>query len=156
MAMAAILIGVGAIVVAALIYFASEEKRKRERQADLDRIEAAEKENERRRLDSEIEERVQRVVDNYRDLALSLKSSNLDGLLRAGVLSLENSSEVEEVCRRIEQQGLTPGIPSAYKPELEAADLMHFFQLLQENPKMARTDSGVRRLATTAKRMENA
>jgi hypothetical protein len=99
----------------------------------------------------EREQRIARVVERYGELARRLESTNLRGMLKAGVLGLANSDEVAEVLRRIDAEGLTPGIPGTYRVNMEGVDLLVFFRLLHEQPEKAMTDAGVRELIEMAK-----
>ena len=145
------LVGLGAIVVAALIYFAGVQRGRRYREDDLARDEADRNEARRRELETEKQARVQAVVDRYRQLVVSGQSSNLRGMLKAGVVGLRTGEEVGEACRLIDREGLTPAIPRSYQAELGAGDLLVFFQLLKEHAKDLGSADVVRQLARRAR-----
>lgn len=126
----------GAAVAAVIAYLLFLAKR----QADDRRAVAAAKEL-----------RLTSFVDRYRELVRTAQSSNLRGMLAAGVLSLADSEEVKEVCRRIEAEGLTPGIPHTYLGDLGDSDLLRFFQLYSQSRSMLQSDALVRKLIRQAK-----
>jgi hypothetical protein len=97
------------------------------------------------------EQRIVGVVNRYRELVRTLESSNLAGMLKAGVLGLATGDEVDEACRRIQKEGLTPAIPATYREELGTGDPLVFFKLLQLHQDQMGDDAVVRQLARQAK-----
>lgn len=77
--------------------------------------------------------RINGVVAAYAKLERSCQSSNLLGMLKAGVLSLESSDEVREANLRIIKLGISPGVPNEFAMKLEGADLLRFFNLVNEH-----------------------
>lgn len=107
--------------------------------------------DDRRAVAAARERRLGSLVDRYRELVKTAQSSNLRGMLAAGVLSLADSEEVKEVCRRIEAEGLTPGIPHTYLHDLGDSDLLLFFQLYSRSQGMPQSDALVRKLIRETK-----
>jgi hypothetical protein len=91
-----ILIPIAAIVFSVLIYFAGVQRGKRYRAEDKDIREKELIEAKNQRLKKERDKRIRDAVDRYRNLVISLSSSNLNGMLKSGVLGLQSSKEVEE------------------------------------------------------------
>lgn len=150
--MSQVLVATFAILIAVLIYFAGVQRRKRYRAEDVARHEAEREEARQKELLVQRRERINAVVTSYRDLRLRSESSNLPGMLKAGVRSLHDTHEVAEACRLIEESGLPPPIPVAYQDELAGADLLSFFQDLNKHGDQARSSAGVRELARQVKR----
>ena len=98
-----ILITVVAIAFSVLIYFAGVQRGKLYRAEDKEVREQDLSRTEYQKQKEERENRIMGVVGRYRDLVNSLRSSNLNGMLKAGVLGLHNSEEVEEVCSKSER-----------------------------------------------------
>jgi len=146
MSTAEFIIGLGGLVLAVLTYFAGVERGKRYRTQDQQIRQLERQEDHAVRLESERENRITKALESYRALVHSTQSSNLNGMLRAGVLSLESSDEVAHACQRIKSEGLTLGIPDTYMTELRDCDLLLFFKLLSQRPDDARTGGGVRRI----------
>ncbi|MGD0822912.1 MAG: hypothetical protein ABSA71_19450 [Desulfomonilia bacterium] len=139
-----IFLTVAAIIIYVLIYFAGVQRGKQLMKKDIQRHEI-EREEERIK-------RIHGVVSRYRDLVNSVTTSDMNGMLRAGVLGLNSSEEVAEACSIIEAQGLTPGIQKIYMDELQGADLLLFFRLLQKRPLYELCDDGcVRRIIREVK-----
>lgn len=105
----------------------------------------------RRAVAAAKEQRLASFVDRYRRLVGSAQSANLLGMLAAGVLSLADSEEIWEVCRRIEAEGLTPGIPPTYLDDLKEADVIQFFRLYSSSRSQPQSDALVRRLIQQSK-----
>lgn len=103
-----LLIGLGGIIFGILTYFAGVQRQKRQ-QGDAERS-----------------ARISKVVEAYLTTLRERRSSGLHGLLKAGVPTLKDDSEIREACRLIEQHG--EGSPLAPKDKvLENEDLHAFF-----------------------------
>jgi hypothetical protein len=147
-----IILTVAAIIIYVLIYFAGVQRGKQLMKKDMQRHEIEREEDLRRKTEEERVKRIHGVVSQYRDLVNSVTTSAMNGMLRAGVLGLNSSEEVAEACSMIEAQGLIPGIQKIYMDELQGADLLLFFRLLQKRPLYELCDDGcVRRIIREVK-----
>lgn len=146
-----ILLGVAAIVLPVLTYFAGVQRERQRRQEDIAQHEAELAEARQRELEAAKAQRIGDVVGRYRQLWAKRESSSLQGMLKAGVRSLESSAEVAEACRLIEREGMPPGIPHTYAAGLERADLLVFFQLVGPHASEVLDEPLMRELASQAR-----
>jgi len=146
-----ILLSVSNVLLPVLTYFAGVQRGNRTRTEDIARHEAERAEERQRELEAAKAKRIGDVVGRYRQLWAKRESSSLQGMLKAGVRSLESSAEVAEACRLIEREGMPPGIPRTYAAELEGADLLVFFQLVGPHASEVLNEPLMRELATQAR-----
>lgn len=115
-----IALGLAAIILPILTYFAGVQRTKHRFQQD------------------DTEERINRTVDEYQKIFQPRKDSGLPALIEAGVLLLNSDSEIRETCSRLEaRNGDSPLTP--YIDELVGVDLLAFFKAVREhgiNPRL--------------------
>lgn len=106
-------LGLGALLVAALVYWAARrndnalEARTIQRDQELE-ARVIEREETRRESDAR-EARIDRVVTSYQNLMLLERAgSNTDTLKRSGVAELRDEAELWEAVRRIRNHGSDP------------------------------------------------
>ena len=97
-------------------------------------------------------DRIDAVAQEYVGLVRSHQSSNLAGMLRAKVLSLESGEEVQAACQAIVHSGVSHPIPQMYLDLLEGVDLLQFFQVLSERSDDMVYDSRVKSMIEELKR----
>jgi hypothetical protein len=130
-----------------LLHFARVSREDRRRKDDK-------RERQVQRTREERDGRIQRVVDNYTRFVDRGESSNLRGMVRAGVTALQEHGEVVEACRRIDELGLTPAIPPCYRSDLEGKDLLKFFCVLAANERALQFDGETRKAIEVTPRHE--
>ncbi len=112
-----ILIGLGALVLAGLIYFARAQRTKTQRSEDARN------------------QRIQRVADSYMVLRRDSSDKGLSALLRSGVSTLNDDAEIRESIGLIRARG--EDHPLASKPKklvaFDGADLKIMFDYMTDN-----------------------
>lgn len=98
-----------AIIVMALIYFAQVQRRQKERK------------------DDERYARITDIISTYISNVRSNKDSELSGLLRAGILTLDNDEEIRKVCSEIIRHNERDPL-RRYRKLLKDIDLKGFFE----------------------------
>jgi hypothetical protein len=131
MAFEPIVIGLGAIVVAALLYWAQQDRRARERRA------------------SAREARIRPFVDGY--CRRFPGEAGLHNLVTAGVLSLKGDQEIREACERIRLASNKHPIPATYLDLMSSVDLHVFFREFARRLSEMSADSAVRALIDSLK-----
>jgi hypothetical protein len=126
MAFEAIVLGVGAIVVAALIHWAQQDRHEREKEA-LAR-----------------QARIQAFVERY--WRRYPGAVGLHNLVEGGVLSLHDDEEIREACERVRLASTKHPIPETYYGLMSPVDLHIFFgEFARRMPEMG-ADAAVRSL----------
>jgi hypothetical protein len=87
-------------------------------------------EEQRRSAAAAREARIEQVTRSY--IANNIQDANMSGALAAGVLSLQDWTEVRDFCERVDQRLRDiPVIPPVYRERLPDTALLEFFQRLQ-------------------------
>lgn len=127
-----IMMDLAKLILPVLTYFAGLLRGKRMREEDRRRHEEEREADLLRQDQAELQRQREAVLDRYRSLHHSGRSSGIPGLIAAGALALPSSDEVRELCRSIDLERLPPGIPRERMVQLEDCDLLQFLQKTQE------------------------
>jgi len=117
-----IVIGIGGIIVAVLIYFAGVQRGKAQRSLDA------------------CEARINRVVDNFASLDPVHRGLDLAEFIRAGAADLRDNPEVVEAARRIVNRGAHHPIPARIRKQIPEDEWLCFLGWCSKNRKPALSD----------------